>query len=243
MIRLLLVAIFLLLFFILSIPLYLIEWILGKVRPNWADRSAQFIVKLALRIIGFLAGVHLTVKGKENLPENQSVLYIGNHRSFFDVVLTYPQLPGQVGFLGKIEFKKVPFINHWMTLLHCLFLDRADIRQGLKTILDAIELVKSGSSIMIYPEGTRSKSEKAAELLPFHEGSFKVATKTGCPIVPVSITHTSEVFEDHFPWIHSADVTLEFGTPLYPSQMSREELKGIGSKVREIIAQTITENE
>lgn len=71
-----------------------------------------------------------------------------------------------------------------MRYLHCLFLDRKDIKQGLKTILTAIEKIKSGISICIFPEGTRNKNKDELELLPFHEGSFKIASKSGCAIHP-----------------------------------------------------------
>ena len=78
-----------------------------------------------------------------------------------------------------------------MKNLHCLFLDRKDIKQGLKTILEGIEKVKSGISICIFPEGTRNKVNDT--FLPFHEGSFKIAEKSGCPIIPMSIYNSAAI--------------------------------------------------
>lgn len=242
MIRLLVIALFLIVFFIFSIPLYLIEWLIGKVNPHARDISSLRIVQGAFKIILFLSGCKLTVIGEEHVPKDETVLYIGNHRSFFDVVITYARCPGLTGYLAKKEIEKVPFLSTWMRYLYCLFLDRKDIKQGLKTILTAIDHVKQGISIFIFPEGTRSTGADQAELLPFHEGSFKVATKTDCLIVPVALTNTSQILEDHFPFIKSTQVTLEYGKPFRPSELSKEDRKIIGSYTRDIIQKMVQKN-
>lgn len=242
MIRLLVIALFLVVFFIFSIPLYLIEWLVGKVNPHARDISSLRIVQGAFKIILFLSGCKLKVIGEEYVPKAEAVLYIGNHRSFFDVVITYARCPGLTGYLAKKEIEKVPFLSTWMRYLYCLFLDRKDIKQGLKTILTAIDHVKQGISIFIFPEGTRSTGADQAELLPFHEGSFKVATKTDCLIVPVAITNTSQILEDHFPFIKSTQVTLEYGKPFRPSELSKEDRKIIGSYTRDIIQEMVKKN-
>ena len=172
--RLILIVIFLILFFIISIPLFLIEFIIGKFNRRAQVASAQKIVVVAFRVVLFLAGAKQTVIGKDNVPKDEPVLYISNHRSFFDIPLTYVNLPTLTGFMAKKEIAKVPFLRTWMGFLQCLFLDRKDIRQGLKTILKAIDQVKAGYSIFISPEGTRSQGK---EMLPFKEGSFKVSEK------------------------------------------------------------------
>lgn len=242
MIRLLVIALFLIVFFIFSIPLYLIEWLIGKVNPHARDISSLRIVQGAFKIILFLSGCKLKVIGEEYVPKDEAVLYIGNHRSFFDVVITYARCPGLTGYLAKKEIEKVPFLSTWMRYLYCLFLDRKDIKQGLKTILTAIDHVKQGISIFIFPEGTRSTGADQAELLPFREGSFKVATKTDCLIVPVAITNTSQILEDHFPFIKSTQVTLEYGKPFRPSELSKEDRKIIGSYTRDIIQKMVQKN-
>ena len=242
MIRLLVIALFLIVFFIFSIPLYLIEWLIGKMNPHARDISSLRIVQGAFKIILFLSGCKLTVIGEEHVPKDEAVLYIGNHRSFFDVVITYARCPGLTGYLAKKEIEKVPFLSTWMRYLYCLFLDRKDIKQGLKTILTAIDHVKQGISIFIFPEGTRSTGADQTELLPFREGSFKVATKTDCLIVPVAITNTSQILEDHFPFIKSTQVTLEYGKPFRPSELSKEDRKVIGSYTRDIIQKMVQKN-
>ena len=233
MIRFLLVVIFVVSFLILSIPVFLVEWLIGKWNPGLRDISSLRIVQWAFRVVAWLSGVKLTVIGEEHIPKDTAVLYIGNHRSFFDIVLTYARCPGLTGYVAKKEMVKVPLLSTWMKRLYCLFLDRSDVKEGLKTILAAIEQVKEGISIMIFPEGTRGRGKNELEMLPFHEGSFKIATKTGCPIIPVALTGTSAIFEDHFPKIKSTKVTIEYGKPIYPKELSREEQKFIGRQVQD----------
>lgn len=196
-----------------------------------------------LRCVSFLAGVHLTVEGKEHVPTDQAVLYIGNHRSIFDIVITYAQCPNLTGYISKDGVNKVPLLGIWMRRLYCLFLDRKDLKQGLKTILTAIDQVKSGISICIFPEGTRNRDrEDATTLLPFKDGSFKIAQKTGCPIIPMALTGTADIFENHFPWLHSTEVKLTYGEPIILSELSKEDQKHIGVYCQNVIHEMLQEH-
>ncbi|MCI6868350.1 MAG: 1-acyl-sn-glycerol-3-phosphate acyltransferase [Lachnospiraceae bacterium] len=242
MIRIILIAVFVVSFLILSIPLFFIEWIIGKFNPSLRDISSLRIVQWAFKVVILLSGVKLTVIGEENIPKDTAVLFIGNHRSYFDIVLTYARCRGLTGYVAKKEMLKIPLLSRWMKFLHCLFLDRSDVREGLKTILTAIDKVKSGISIMIFPEGTRNKNESELDLLPFHEGSFKIATKSGCPIIPVSINNSSALFEDHLPYVKKAPVIIEYGEPIYVKELPKEQQKFVGRYVQDIIVETLKKN-
>ena len=240
MIRLIFVVLFLILFLILSLPVMLVEWIIGKVNPNLRDYSSLRIVQWAFKVILLLAGVDVTVIGEEHIPD-EPVLYIGNHRSFFDVPITYSRCRRLTGFVSKKELEKVPLLSNWMRFLYCLFLDRDNVRSGLKTILTAIEQVKNGISIFIFPEGTRNKGEELS-VLPFHDGSFKIAEKTGCPVIPVSINNSVQIFEAHFPIIRKTHVVLEYGEPIYPSALDKEAKKQLGTYCHYLIEETLKKN-
>lgn len=237
--RLILIVLFLLLFFIISIPLFLIEYIIGRFSKHAQVASSQKIVVMAFHVVNFLAGVKLTVIGRDNIPKDEPILYIANHRSYFDVPIAYANLPTLTGFMAKKEIGRIPILRTWMRFLQCLFLDRDDIRQGMKTILQAIEQIKAGYSIFISPEGTRNQGK---EMLPFKEGSFKVAEKTGCAIIPIALTNTDDIFENHIPWVRSAKVVLEYGKPIYPNQLDKEERKHLGSYVQNIIKEMLDKN-
>ena len=237
--RLILVALFLLLFFIISIPLYLIMWIIGRFNRRAMVYLSQNIVVGAFHVVHFLSGAKKTVLGLDRIPKKEAVLYIANHRSYFDIPVAYSSVPTLTSFMSKKEIAKIPFVSYWMRFMQCLFLDRDDIKQGLQTILKGIDLIKNGYSVYISPEGTRSQGE---EMLPFKEGSFKIAQKTGCAIIPVAISNTEALFENQSPWIRSAHVIIEFGQPIYPKDLSKEEQKFLGSHVQSIIREMLVKN-
>lgn len=243
MIRFILICISVVGYLILSIPLLIIEWIIGKFNPYAKDISSLRIIQTVFRFILWLTGVKVTVIGEENIPKDQPVLYIGNHRSFFDILLTYTRCPGLTGYVAKAEMEKIPLLSNWMRYLHCLFLDRKDIKKGLQTIKEGIEKIKSGISICIFPEGTRNRSESDLELMEFHEGSFKLATRTGCPIIPIALNNTVSIFEKQFPKIRKTHVVIEYCKPIYPAELSKEDKKFIGKYTQNIILEALKKNE
>ncbi|NLP34074.1 MAG: 1-acyl-sn-glycerol-3-phosphate acyltransferase [Clostridiales bacterium] len=238
--RLILVLLFLILFFIISIPLFIIEYIIGKFSHRAKVASSQKIVVWAFRVILFISGVKYTAIGIDNVPKDEAVLYVANHRSYFDILVSYVTVPTLTGFIAKKEIRKVPFLRTWMEFLQCLFLDRNDVRQGMKVILQAIEQVKNGYSIFISPEGTRSPGN---EMLPFKAGSFKIAEKSGCAIIPVSISNTEAIFENQQPWIRKAHVVIEYGKPIYPKTLEKAQLKSLSTYVQGIIKDTLDKND
>ncbi len=236
MTRFLLTVCFVVLFLIGSIPLLIAEWIIGKFNMDIKNKSSLAIVNWGFRVCLFLAGTEIDVRGEQNVPKNEPVLYICNHRSFFDILLTYVRVPGPTGYIAKKEMLKWPLLVNWMKNLHCLFLDRSDIKQGLTVVLTAIEKIKSGISICIFPEGTRNKDKHT--FMEFHEGSFKIATKTGCPIVPITLYNSAGIFEDQFPKIVKTRVVLEYGKPFYVKDLPGEDQKRVGAYTQNIIKET-----
>jgi 1-acyl-sn-glycerol-3-phosphate acyltransferase len=241
MLRTIITVLFVVLFLVCSIPIFLFEWILSKFNKKAYDYSNLRIVQWALRVVAFLSGVKLTIIGEENVPTDEAVLYVGNHRSFFDIVLSYARCPRPTGYISKDSVEKVPLLNIWMRRLYCLGLNRSNTREALKVILKAIEQVKAGISMTIYPEGTRNRTPEEG-LLPFKEGSMKIAEKTGCPIVPMAIVNSEQVLEAHFPYLRATHVVLEYGKPIYPAKMSRDEKRKLGSQVQEIISDMVEKN-
>lgn len=239
--RSLLVGLYLIIFLVFGLPVLLVEWLIHKVNPGAADRSQLWMVQHALRFVAFLSGVKLEVIGEENVPKDEPVLYIGNHRSYFDIVVTYARVPRLTGYIAKKSINKIPSLRIWMRRLHCLFLDRDDMRQGLQIILSAIDQIKQGISMCVFPEGTRCTDPDPTVMNPFKEGSFKIATKTGCKIIPMALTGTSQIFEDHLPWVKSTRVTLQYGKPIDPKALSKEEQKHIGAYTQAVIKQMLDE--
>ncbi len=240
MIRFIFVAIFVVLFLILSTPLLVAEWLIGKWNPELKNRSSLCIVNWAFRQVLRISGTKAIVVGEENVPQDTAVLYVANHRSYFDILLTYVRVPRPTGYVSKLEMKSYPLLSNWMRNLHCLFLNRKDIKEGMKTILAAIEKVKQGISVCIFPEGTRNKVNDT--FLPFHEGSFKIAEKGNVPIVPITLVNAAAIFEDHLPKIKKATVIIEYGKPIYVNELDKETRKHLGAHVSGIIQETYFRN-
>ncbi len=240
MIRFICIVVFLILFLTLSLPILGLEWLLAKIDKEKSDYRSLRIVQKGFRFILKITGVELTVIGEENVPD-EPVLFIGNHRSFFDILITYSRCKRLTGYVAKKEMDKYPSLRTWMRRLHCLFLDRENPKEGLKTVLQGIEYLKNGISVCIFPEGTRNTG-KELSLLPFKDGALKMADKTGCAIVPMSMNNTAEIFENHFPKIKKTHVILEYGEPIYPADLEKDVRKHLGAYCQEIIQETINRN-
>ena len=241
MIRVILALLFAILYLILGIPVLFVEWLIGKRNPHAADISQLRMVQWAFRVILFICGTKVTVIGEENVPTDEPVLYIGNHRSYFDIIITYARCPRLTGYVAKNSMEKVPLLSLWMKRLHCLFIDRENVKEALKTILAGIDNIKHGISMCIFPEGTRNKTPENG-LLPFKEGSFKMAEKTGCAIIPMAITNSADILEDHFPKVKATHVILQYGAPIYPNQLEKEEKKQLGAHCQKIIEEMLEEH-
>lgn len=223
MIRFICTATFVILFLILSIPLLIAEWIIGKFNMDLKNRSSLAIVNWAFRVCLKISGAEITYLGENQIPKDTAVLYVGNHRSYFDILMTYVRVLRPTGYIAKKEMLRYPLLVNWMKNLHCLFLDRDDLKEGMKTILAAIDKLKNGISICIFPEGTRNKVVDT--FLPFHAGSLKIAEKAKCPIVPIAIVNAGDIFEDHFPKIKKTKVIIEYGEPIYTDRLDKEQKK------------------
>lgn len=240
MIRFIVLCIVLIIYLICSIPTFFIYKCISKKNPMKGDFLALRSVQRAFKTLLAISGVKTTVIGEENIPD-EAVLFIGNHRSQFDILLTYCRCKRLTGYVAKKELEKVPLLSSRMRSLHCLFLDRTNPREGLKTILDAIAHIKNGISICIFPEGTRNPAEEGT-LMEFKEGSFKIATKTGCAIIPMTISNSAAMFEQQFPRIKPRHIIIEYGTPIYPKDLDKDTQKHLGVYCSNIILETLAKN-
>ena len=207
--------------------------VLGFFFPEKKLHMVFVYVQFFFRLTWKVTGCRLTVRGLEKIPRGRAVLYVGNHRSLMDIIAAGCAVPDAIAFVAKDQMKKAPIVRLWMKQIHCLFLDRKDIRQGLQVILAAIEEIKNGLSVFVYPEGTRN--DGSDPLLPFHAGSFKIALKSGAPIVPVVINGTEDLLEPHFPKFVPHPVTVTFLDPIETADMDRAAAKEVPSAVEEII--------
>lgn len=204
-----------------------LELLCHKVAKNWANSVMK------------LAGAKITVKGEENLAiaKEQTVLFVSNHQSNFDIPIFLSKIDVPKGFIAKKELKSWPLINLWMKNIRCVFMDRDNVRKSAEAIVEGINILKSGHSMVIFPEGTRSKGGPTHE---FKAGSFKLATKSKVPIIPVTINGSYKLLEANGGGkIKSADVEVIIHAPIETAKLSKEELASLHETVENIICNDI----
>ena len=144
-----------------------------------------------------LLRIHVTINGKEKLPQNTRFLLVSNHRSNFDPIVTWYALREQkIAFVSKPENFRIPIFGRIIRKCCFLPIDREDARKAMGTINSAAELLESNEvSVGIYPEGTRSRADA---LLPIHNGVFKIAKKANAPIVVMSVSGTDQIRQNWY---------------------------------------------
>lgn len=242
MLRIILVLIIVSLFLILFLPILLLLALIRLFRPDVSEHIAFLLVRNVFRLILRVSGTKIQVIGRESIPEKQGLLYVGNHRSIFDILILYVLFPSSTPFVAKDSLKKVPILPFWMTMIGCLFLDRKDLKAGMQMIRKASSRIKEGKSICIFPEGTRSKNDADVPLLDFHEGSFRVATMAGSPIVPVAINNSHSILSMKPLFIRPSRIIVEFGDPIVTAALARSDKKRLGTRSREIITEMLVKN-
>lgn len=191
-----------------------------KVVRNWARPLVR------------LTGSTIRVIGEENIPESGAVLFVSNHQGNFDIPITLGYINTPKAFIAKIEMKKMPLVSTWMKYMNCVFMDRNDMRQSIDAINEGADYLKSGYSLVIFPEGTRSKGDTMGDFKP---GSFKLASKAGVPIIPVTIKGSYKIMEQNGFLIKPALVEVIISPPVQTSGISKEEVKNLHNVVKDII--------
>lgn len=237
MIRMILCALWLFLLLVVGLIPLLFYRIIGGKNVDRYQKLLFWHLKAGLKVLLFLAGAKVEEKCVENrAPEDQGpFLYIVNHQSIFDVIVLYTRMKKPPVFVAKKELSRVPLLSFWLRRMRTIFLDRSDIKKGLEMIMTAIDEVKAGRSVCIFPEGTRNRGEDKKELLPFHQGSLKIADRTNILIQPMALSNTSKLFEDHIPFIKKTKVVLNYRPAFRLSSLTREEKKTSGELARQMI--------
>ena len=153
-------------------------------------KHIQYILKRA--ILG--GNIDLVVTGLENIPQENGFMLYANHQGMFDVLAIAATCDNPLGAVLKKELYNVPFLHQIALCTHSFAMDREDVRQSLTVIQNVTEEVKKGRNYLIFPEGTRSRNGN--EMLEFHGGSFRCATKSKCPIVPIALVDSYKVLDE-----------------------------------------------
>lgn len=174
------------------------------------------------RAILLLAGVHVNVKGIENIPKGRPVIIASNHQGAFDIPVLQGYIPLSFRWIAKKSLFKIPVIGWSMSLAGYIAIERESGSKAYRSIIKAAEKIRSGTSVLIFPEGTRSES---GEVLPFKKGGFLLSQKSGVPILPVAIKGTAGIMKRGSIWITPSEVSVSIGRPIETEGVEEEKLR------------------
>jgi 1-acyl-sn-glycerol-3-phosphate acyltransferase len=193
------------------------------------DQAAR---RWAKKVIG-ASGVTVGVKGEENLPrDNQPVVYVSNHQSFFDILALAVTLPGTYRFVAKKELAKVPVFGRALKAAGHIYIDRQRRQAAFESYEKAAKVIQKGLSALVFAEGTRSRT---GELLPFKKGPFVLAIAAQVPVVPVYCANTFDILPKGHIRIRPRPVTLYFGEPIATAGMDYEDREQLLTQARRVI--------
>jgi len=201
--------------FLSMIPAYLIDR-----SGNAAHSIATFWAKAVMR----LAGIHVSVRGIENIPRHAPLIILSCHRGAFDIPALQSVLPVQFRWVAKKSLFKLPLVGWSMSLAGYISIDREKGAAAYKSIDAAAEKIKAGTSVLIFPEGTRNTGN---ELLLFKKGGFTLAQRSGAAIVPVAITGTEKILKKGGFWVSPSKVIVSIGRPVPVAGHKEKELREI----------------
>lgn len=192
----------------------------------WADKVTDMF------------GMRVHISGEENIPKNGPVVFISNHQGYADIIVFFDAIKNrQIGFIAKDTLEKVPYFGKWIAAIRGVFIKRSNPRESLKSINAGVETLKQGFSLVIFPEGTRSRSSEMGE---FKAGSFKLATKAKVPIVPVAINGSYKIYEETG-LFKDGDIDLRILPAIDTATLERHEAANLIHNVENTIRETLAE--
>ncbi len=182
--------------------------------------------------------LNIDVQGQENIPEGPCVFF-SNHQSYADIPIFFKACEGkQIGFIAKDSLAKAPYFGKWIRTIRGIFITRGDTRDSLKSFKIGVDYLKDGFSLVIFPEGTRSQGDHMRE---FKAGSFKLATKAGVPVVPVTISGAYRTVEETGIITKGVHVDVVIHPAIETAGMNRSEMNKLPQRVEATVRDTLNQ--
>lgn len=176
---------------------------LSFINPDWLHAYAKIWARFGLALIG----ARLIVEGTEHLDASRPVVYMPNHQSNVDILALFAGIPGQFRWMAKEELFRIPLFGYAMARTGYISINRSDRRQAAKSMAVAAQRIAAGTSVVIFPEGTRSTDGR---LLPFKKGGFLLALSAQTPIVPVAIDGSRDIMRKGRLAFRPGDIRIRF---------------------------------
>ncbi|MFC2123758.1 lysophospholipid acyltransferase family protein [Bacteroidota bacterium] len=184
------------------------------------------------RLNGTLTPIFVKVHGRENMKKKQSYVIIANHQSSYDIFVLYGWLWIDFKWVMKKELEKVPGLGWGSKVVGHIFIDRRDRKAALKTMKEAREKVKNGTSVIFFPEGTRSET---SEMLPFKKGAFKFAYDLNLPVLPITINGTDKILPSDTWDLMPGRAEIVIHPPIDINEYPEEKIQDLMDRSREVI--------
>ena len=204
---------------------------LGRLLEGFIHFGSSNWAKMVLKTTGST----ITIEGLEKIPDEKGLCFIGNHQSAIDILIVISVLPVTVGYIAKKELLYYPFLNLWIVALRSVYIERGNVKKALRSIEKGVEFIKKGNSMIIFPEGTRSKSDTMGT---FKNGSIKLATRAEATIVPLTISGSWHAWEENLK-IGPADIKFTVHEAVSTKGISVDERKALGNKLSKIIGASL----
>lgn len=205
---------------------------------SYTESEKYNIVRDIVKSINKSANVDIQCEGLENIPEENGFVMFPNHQGLFDALVMIDTCDKLITFVIKKEIDRVRPLRKILSVLDVKMIDREDIKQSMKLIINVIQEVRNGRNYVIFAEGTRSRDKN--NLLPFKGGSFKSAVKAKAPIVPVAIMDSYKVFDNHS--IKRVTVSISYLPPITYEEYKDMKTVDIAKEVKKRIENKIKES-
>ena len=196
---------------------------------------AYNVTKTWAKFVLTVSRIKVTVKGIYHIRPDRSYIYMSNHQSNFDIPVALAYLPFKFRWVAKAELFKIPIFGYAMHRVGHINIDRSNRRAAFRSLKKAAKNIQEGVSVLIYPEGTRSRD---GNIRPFKKGGFVLAVEAGAPIVPVIIHGTWPIMPKDKVIIRPGNVTIEIKEPIETKDYTRKTKDNLLEKVRNIICES-----
>lgn len=201
--------------------------------------APHLVARAWARSILFVSGIHVHVNGLENLNVDGSCILMPNHQSNFDIPVLLGCLPIQFRWLAKAELFKIPIFGRGMRGCGYISIDRSNRKSAFQSLAEAAAKIRNGVSVLIFPEGTRSRDGR---ILPFKKGGFVLSVDAGVPIVPIVIFNTWSIMPKDRLRIRTQSVRMDILAPIPTSGYTRKTKDDLMNSVRNTICNAFEEN-
>ncbi len=197
-----------------------------------SGNSSHAISSLWARLLCASNGIQVEIHGLEHARADRAQVFLANHQSFFDIFALAGYLPVQIRWVAKASLFKIPFVGWSMTASGYISVEREDRKNAYKAFMASVEKLKSGASIVIFPEGTRSRD---GVIGPFKKGGTLLAMRAGVPMIPVTIMGTAGIIQKGSWRVNPGRVKIILSPPLEVEAVRGKKESAILDQIRETI--------